>query len=88
MTSDIQQLLDTFMDYSMEEQQTFLEIVGRINDIVKPASQGKKKIQQEGASNSNRKETSTTIQRIPEIWNELWRDELPEEKRMENTVIT
>ena len=54
MTSDIQQLLDTFMDYTMEEQQKFLEIVGRINDIVKPASQGKKKIQQEGASNSNR----------------------------------
>jgi len=41
MTSDIQQLLDTFMDYSMEEQQTFLEIVGRINDIVKTRIPGK-----------------------------------------------
>jgi len=88
MTSEIQQLLDTFMDYSMEEQQKFLEIVGRINNIVKDASQGKKKIQLEGASNSNKQETSTTIQRIPEIWKDPWRDELPEEKHMENTVIT
>jgi len=87
MTSKIQQLF-TFMDYSMEEQQKFLEIVGRINDIVKDASQGKKKIQQEGASNNNKQETPTTIQRIPKIWKEPWRDELPEEKRMENTVIT
>jgi len=88
MTSKIQQLLDTFMDYNMEEQQKCLEIVDNKNDIVKDESQGNKKNQQAGASNSNKQETPTTIQRIPEIWEDPWKDELPKEKRMENTAIT
>jgi len=76
------------MDYNMEEQQKCLEIADKINDIVKDESQGNKKNQQAGASNSNKQETPTTIQRIPEIWEDSWKDELPKEKRMENTVIT
>jgi len=38
MTSKIQQLLHTFMDYNMEEQQKCLEIVDKINNIVKDES--------------------------------------------------
>jgi len=35
MTSEIQQLLETLMDYSMQEQEEFLEIIHRLNNIVK-----------------------------------------------------
>jgi len=35
MTSEIQQLLETLMDYSMQEQEEFLEIIRRLNNIVK-----------------------------------------------------
>jgi len=88
MTSEIQQLLDTLMNYCMDEQQKFLEIVDRINEIMKGASQREKKIQQEGASNNNKPETPKTIPKIPENWKDLRRDELHEEKRMQNTIIT
>jgi len=57
MTSQIQQLLDTFMDYNMEEQQKCLAIVDKIHDIVKDESKGNKKDQQAEASNSNQQET-------------------------------
>ena len=48
------------MDYNMEEQQKCLEIADKINDIVKDESQGNKKNQQAGASNSIKQETPTT----------------------------
>jgi len=46
MTSKIQQLLDTFLDYNPEEQQKCLEIVDKITDIVKEEFQENKKNQQ------------------------------------------
>jgi len=58
MTSEIQQLLETLMDYSTEEQEEFLEITHRLNNIVKYISQREKKIQQDGASNNNEQETT------------------------------
>jgi len=88
MTSKIQQLLDTFMDYDMEEQQKCLEIVDKITEIVKEEFQENKKNQQADASNSNRHETPTTIQRILETWKSMWQKEFSKEKRMENTEIT
>jgi len=57
MTSEIQQLLETLMDYNTEEQQEFLEIVCRINNMVKNTSQREKKMQQGRVSNSNEQET-------------------------------
>jgi len=84
MTSKIQQLLDTFRDYNMEEQQKCLEIVDKIHDIVTDESQGNKKDQQAGTSNSNQQETPKTVQRIPETWKGLWQNELSKEKHMEN----
>jgi len=66
MTSKIQQLLGTCMDYNVEEQQKCLAIVNKIHDIVKDESQRNKKDQQPEASNSNQQQTPTTIQRIPE----------------------
>jgi len=53
MTSEIQQLLETLMDYITKEQEEFLEIIHRLNNIVKNISQREKKIQQDGASNNN-----------------------------------
>jgi len=47
MTSEIQQLLETLMDNNTEEQQEFLEIVRRINNMVKDTSQNEKKMQQD-----------------------------------------
>jgi len=88
MTSKIPQLLDTFMDYNMEEQQKCLEIVEKIHDIVKDESQRNRKDQQTEASNNNRQETPTTIKRIPRTRKGLWQNELSKEKRMENTEIT
>ena len=44
MTSKIQQLLDTFMDYNPEEQHKCLEIVDKINVTVKEEFQENKKI--------------------------------------------
>jgi len=46
MTSEIQQLLETLMDNNTEEQE-FLEIVRRINNMVKDTSQNEKKMQQD-----------------------------------------
>jgi len=46
MTSKIQQLLGTCMDYNVEEQQKCLAIVNKIHDIVKDESQRNKKDQQ------------------------------------------
>jgi len=57
MTSEIQQLLETLMDYSTEEQEEVLEIIRRLNNIVKNISQ-REKIQQDGASNNNEQETT------------------------------
>ena len=57
MTSEIQQLLETLMDYNTEEQQEFLEIVCRINNMVKNTSQREKKMQKDRVSNSNEQET-------------------------------
>ena len=57
MTSEIQQLLEALMDYSVEEQLKFLEIVRRINNMVKDASQRERKMQQVRDSNSNEQET-------------------------------
>jgi len=88
MTSKIQQLLDTFMDYNMDEQQKRLEIVDKIHDIAKDESQRNKKGQPPEASNSNQQETPTTIQRIPETWKGLWQNELSKEKHIEKTEIT
>jgi len=58
MTSEIQQLLETLMDYITKEQEEFLDIIRRINNVVKDTSQGKKKNQQDGASNNNEQETT------------------------------
>ena len=43
----IQQLLETLVDYNTEEQQEFLEIVGRINHMVKDPFQRETKRQQD-----------------------------------------
>jgi len=75
MTSKIQQLLDTFMDYNPEEQHKCLEIVDKINVTVKEEFQENKKNQQAEASNSNEQETPTMTQRIRETWKGLWRNE-------------
>jgi len=88
MTSKIQQLLDTLMDYNPEEQQKCMEIVVKISDIVKEEFQENTKNQQPEASNSNEQETLTMIQRIPETWTGLWRNELSKEKCMDNTELT
>jgi len=58
MTSEIQQLLETLIDYSTEEQEEFLEIIRRLKNIVKNISQREKKTQQDGASNNNEQETT------------------------------
>jgi len=59
MTSEIQQLLQTLMDYITKEQEEFLEIIHRLNNIVKNISQReKKKIQQDGASNNDEQKTT------------------------------
>ena len=55
MTSKIQQLLNTFLDYNSEEQEKCLEIVDKITDIVKDEFQENKKNQQTEASNRDRK---------------------------------
>jgi len=52
MTSEIQQLLETLRDYITKEQEEFLEIIRRINNVVKDTSQGEKKIQQDGTLNT------------------------------------
>jgi len=57
MISEIQQLLETLMNYSTEEQQEFLEIISRINNMVKDTSQREKKMQQDRDSNSDEQET-------------------------------
>ena len=57
MTSEIQQLLEPLLDYNTEEQQEFLEIVHRINNIVKDTSQREKKMQQDRDTNSDEQET-------------------------------
>jgi len=58
MTSEIQQLLQTLMDYITKEQEEFLEIIHRLNNIVKNISQREKKIQQDGASNNDEQKTT------------------------------
>ena len=88
MTSKIQQLLDSFMNYNPDEQQKCLEIVKKIHDIVKDESQRSEKDQQSEASNSNHQETLTTIQRIPENWKVLCQNKLSTEQSIENTEIT
>jgi len=57
MASEIQQLLETLMDCSTEEQLEFLEIVCRINNIVKETSQKEKNMQQDRDSNGDEQET-------------------------------
>jgi len=57
MTSGIQQLLEILTDYSTEEQQKCLEIVGRINNMVKVTYQREKKMQQDKDSNNDEQET-------------------------------
>ena len=88
MTSKIQQSLDTFMDYNLEEQQKCLGIVDKLTVMVKEEFHENTKNQQAEASNSNEQETPTMIQGIPETWKGLWRNELSKEKCMENTELT
>jgi len=88
MTSKIQQLLDTFLDYNPEEQDKCLEIVDKISDTVKEEFQEIKKNQQTEASNSNKQEIPTMIQRIPETWKGFWQNELSKEKCMDNAELT
>jgi len=88
MTSKIQQLLNTFLDYNSEEQEKCLEIVDKITDIVKDEFQENKKNQQTEASNSNEQEIPTMIQRIPETWKGFWRNELSKEKCIDNAELT
>ena len=57
MASEIQQLLETLMDYSTEKQLEFLEIVRRINNTVKETSQKEKNMQQDSDSNGDEQET-------------------------------
>jgi len=78
MTSEIQQLLETLMDYNTEEQQEFLEIVCRINNMVKNTSQREKKMQQ------GRVQTATNKK------HQKWKQKLPLEERRTETfnVIT
>jgi len=58
MTSEIQQLLETLRDYITKVQEEFLEIIRRINNVVKDTSQGEKKIQQDGTLNTDEQETT------------------------------
>ena len=88
MTSKIQQVLDTLMDYIPEEQQKCLEIVNKITDIAKEESQVNTKNQQPETSNSKEQETATRIQRSPEIWKGFLRNELSKEKCTDNTELT
>ena len=76
------------MKYNPDEQQTCLEIVKEIYDIVKDESQRSEKDQQSEASNSNHQETPTTMQMIPENWKVLCQNKLSTEQSMENTEIT
>jgi len=68
MTSQLQQLLETFIKFKPDEQEKCLEIAKKIHDILKDEPQRSKEDQQPETSNSNYQEKLTTIQITQENW--------------------
>ena len=85
MTSQLQQLLETFIKFNPDEQQKCLEIAKKIHDIVKQDSQRSKEDQQPETSNSNHQEKLTMIQRTHENCEVLHQNKLFTKRSTDNT---